>query len=155
MEGIDFNAIIKGGIIVALIAQISLILKSTTAVLGFLKEHFVSKSQYAEDLLEAERQDAAREARYAQDKLQAEKDEAARKEWIVRHVEERAEHKATQAATAMLSKFQTLETKIDGWMEARKERETESHQILKDVLERLRSIELSCAGHSPNQVVKP
>ncbi len=137
MLGLDLNTIVAGGVIVALLGQITLIVKSTTTVLNFLEKHFVSLGQYNEN------------------RLQAEKDEAARKEWIVRHVEERAEHKATQAATAMLSKFQTLETKIDGWMEARKERESESHQILKDVLERLRSIELSCAGHNPGQSGKP
>ncbi len=137
MTGFDLDTIIKGGVIVALLAQISLIVKSTSTVLGFLEKHFVSRGEYNAD------------------RLQAEKEEASRKEWIVKHVEERAEHKATQAATAMLSKFQTLETKIDGWMEARKERESESHQILKDVLERLRSIELSCAGHNPGQSGKP
>ena len=133
MEGIDLNAIIKGGIIVALIAQISLILKSTTAVLGFLKEHFVSKSQYAED------------------RLQAEKDEAARKEWMVKHVDERADHKATQALTIMLSKLQSLEDKIGMWMTARDKTDANNGKILIDMQARLREIEISCASHNPTR----
>lgn len=136
MPGLDWNTVIAGGVIVALIAQIGLIVKSTTTVLEFLEKHFVSKSDYNEH------------------RLQAEKDEATRKEWVVRHVEERAEHKAAQATTAMLSKFQSLEDKIGMWMENRKERDDEHYKIFTDVQTRLHNIELSCAGHPPKQGAK-
>jgi hypothetical protein len=131
---------VEGAQLLTLLGIAGWLIKAKLKLTDELDKRYVQNLDYEKDKVKALEEKLVKSEEYN-------KKEEEKKEWMIAHVEERAEHKSLNVLATMLSKFQSLEDKFNMWMEIRAKEHTESASTIKEILDKVQQIEISCAGN--------